>query len=132
MQFKPLTFNLDKAFDADHGQILEKIKSIINDQKYLDETSDNYIPGLVSFTINDYTADGILEIGAEDDKVTLSLTVSTSGTPDLPCGYEINLGGINKTALSISKDSGFSVDEDTSIKIDNWSDILKYKEESYR
>jgi hypothetical protein len=123
-----LTFNLDKAFDADHGQILEKIKSIINDQKYLDETSDNYIPGLVSFTINDYTADGILEIGAEDNKATLSLTVSTSGTPDLPCGYEINLGGINKTALSISKDSGFSVGEDTSIKIDNWSDILKYKE----
>jgi hypothetical protein len=40
------------------------------------------------------------------------------------------LGGINKTALSISKDSGFSVDEDTSIKIDNWSDILKYKEEN--
>jgi hypothetical protein len=35
-----------------------------------------------------------------------------------------------KTALSISKDSGFSVDEDTSIKIDNWSDILKYKEEN--
>jgi hypothetical protein len=131
MQFKPLTFNLDKAFDADHGQILEKIKSIINDQKYLDETSDNYIPGLVSFTINDYTADGILEIGAEN-KVTLSLTVSTSGTAWFTMCYEINLGGINKTALSISKDSGFSVDEDTSIKIDNWSDILKYKEESYR
>jgi hypothetical protein len=43
---------------------------------------------------------------------------------------DIALGGINKTALSISKDSGFSVDEDTSIKIDNWSDILKYKEEN--
>jgi hypothetical protein len=51
--------------------------------------------------------------------VTLDVTVTTtSGTADKKYN-DIALGGINKTALSISKDSGFSVDEDTSIKINN-------------
>jgi hypothetical protein len=74
-----------------------------------------------------------LKIGGEN-KVTLDVELFQQHPeqPDLPCVMILALGGINKTALSISKDSGFSVDEDTSIKIDNWSDILKYKEESFR
>jgi hypothetical protein len=127
---KALTYDLDKAFDADHGEILDKIKNIIDEQKFADESSENYIQGLSSFIVTNYEVghDGFLKIGG--DKVTLDVTVSTtSGTADQKYD-DIALGGINKTALSISKDSGFSVDEDTSIKIDNWSDILKYKEEN--
>jgi hypothetical protein len=127
---RALTYDLDKAFDADHGEILDKIKNIIDEQKFADESSENYIQGLSSFTVTNYEVghDGFLKIGG--DKVTLDVTVSTtSGTADQKYD-DIALGGINKTALSISKDSGFSVDEDTSIKIDNWSDILKYKEEN--
>jgi hypothetical protein len=127
---RALTYDLDKAFDADHGEILDKIKNIIDGQKFADESSENYIQGLSSFTVTNYEVghDGFLKIGG--DKVTLDVTVSTtSGTADQKYD-DIALGGINKTALSISKDSGFSVDEDTSIKIDNWSDILKYKEEN--
>jgi hypothetical protein len=127
---KALTYDLDKAFDADHGEILDKIKNIIDEQKFADESSENYIQGLSSFIVTNYEVghDGFLKIGG--DKVTLDVTVSTtSGTVDQKYD-DIALGGINKTALSISKDSGFSVDEDTSIKIDNWSDILKYKEEN--
>jgi hypothetical protein len=126
---KALTYDLDKAFDADHGEILDKIKNIIDEQKFADESSENYIQGLSSFIVTNYEVghDGFLKIGG--DKVTLDVTVSTtSGTADQKYD-DIALGGINKTALSISKDSGFSVDEDTSIKIDNWSDILKYKED---
>jgi hypothetical protein len=123
-----LTYNLDKAFDADHGEILDKIKNIIDEQKYTDESSENYIQGLSSFTVNDYHSDkDFLQIGT-DKTVILEVTVSTtSGTSNELYKYGVTLGGINKTALSISKDSGFSVDEDTSIKINNWSDILKYK-----
>jgi hypothetical protein len=127
---KALTYDLDKAFDADHGEILDKIKNIIDEQKFADESSENYIQGLSSFIVTNYEVghDGFLKIGG--DKVTLDVTVSTtSGTADQKYD-DIALGDINKTALSISKDSGFSVDEDTSIKIDNWSDILKYKEEN--
>jgi hypothetical protein len=127
---RALTYDLDKAFDADHGEILDKIKNIIDEQKFADESSENYIQGLSSFTVTDYEVGhkGFLKIGG--DTVTLGVTVTTtSGTANRQ--YDnIALGGINKTALSISKDSGFSVDEDTSIKIDNWSDILKYKEEN--
>jgi hypothetical protein len=125
-----LTYKLDKAFDADHGEILNKIKNIIDEQKYTYESSENYIQGLSSFTVNDYhSKKDLLQIGT-DDTVTLDVTVSTtSGTTNQPYSYGVTLSGINKTALSISKDSGFSVDEDTSIKIDNWSDILKYKED---
>jgi hypothetical protein len=42
-----LTYNLDKAFDADHGEILDKIKNIIDEQKYTDESSENYIQGSI-------------------------------------------------------------------------------------
>jgi hypothetical protein len=116
---RALTYDLDKAFDADHGEILDKIKNIIDEQKFADESSENYIQGLSSFTVTNYEVghDGFLKIGG--DKVTLDVTVSTtSGTADQKYD-DIALGGINKTALSISKDSGFSVDKDTSIKIDN-------------
>jgi hypothetical protein len=76
-----LTYNLDKAFDADHGEILDKIKNIIDEQKYTDESSENYIQGLSSFTVNDYHSDkDFLQIGT-DKTVILEVTVSTtSGT----------------------------------------------------
>jgi high-affinity nickel permease len=48
---KALTYDLDKAFDADHGEILDKIKNIIDEQKFADESSENYIQGLSSFML---------------------------------------------------------------------------------
>jgi hypothetical protein len=73
---KALTYDLDKAFDADHGEILEKIKNIIDQQKFADESSDNYIQGLSSFIVTNYEVLVMMEflkIGA--DKVTLDVTV---------------------------------------------------------